>query len=233
MKENIIIIIFLTIINIIQLKAYATDSTQSATPSASVKSKLEALKLEIASKAAKLKTEINKKISNKAYIGTVASKSSTLITLTTKSATVSAEITQDTVYSTSGKAKFSLASLKTGNFIAALGEVDEKQVLHAKRVSLLPTTSYQLPIYLWGQIISVSDDLATLRNKEGKIGTISLSEISTSVKTNDFIIVTGNLNKNAILEAKFLYIIPQRFVIKPKNATQSAKLATQSAKPKR
>lgn len=209
------------------------SSAIDSTPSAEVKSKLETLKLEIASKAAKLKTEIGKKISNKAYIGTVASKTSNLLSITIKSATVSAEITQDTVYSSSGKSKFSFSTIKTGDFIAALGEVDEKQILHAKRIVQLPALTNVGrggPTYFWGRIISVSDDLATLKNKEGKIGTFILKEISTDIKINDFVIVTGKVNKNAILEARFINIIPKGFVIKPKNATSSGKPTSPSAK---
>mgnify|MGYP001565452711 CR=1 FL=1 len=218
MKTINFIIIIIVIIFIIPV-AQALDSTQSATPSASVKSKLEALKLEIASKAAKLKQEINQKISNKAYIGTISSISITSITLTTKTATVSAQINQDTVYSPQ-------KSLKVGDFIAALGEVDETGVLHAKKIVILPQPKIgqlMAETFSWGQIISVTDDLATLKGRSGKITTISLIKISTEVKTNNFVIVKGNLNKNGILETKFLHIIPQGFVLKPKNATSSAK----------
>lgn len=217
--KNIIIIIIITVIIFIPSTAHAIDST----PSADVKSKLEDLKLEIASKAAKIKQEITQKISNKAYIGTIASKTSTTLSITTKSGTASATITQDTVYSPQ---KF----LKLGDFIAALGEVDETGLLHAKKIAFLPASPAGGPTILWGQIISITDDLATLKNREGKIGTISLKKIQENIKLNDFVIVVGFPNKNGILEARFIHIIPQGFVLKPKMATGSAQISTKSAK---
>ncbi|MDP3733036.1 MAG: hypothetical protein Q8Q91_00700, partial [Candidatus Daviesbacteria bacterium] len=82
------------------LPVRAADST----PSADIKSKLEELKKEIASKAAKLKNEISRKLINKAYIGTVenkqsfsANKTATEITLVTKTGAKIVTINQDTV----------------------------------------------------------------------------------------------------------------------------------------
>ena len=73
---------------------FAADST----PSADVQSKLKALQNEIASKAAKLKNEISKKLQNKAYIGVVKSKSSNTLTLATRSGTKVVNTNQDTIY---------------------------------------------------------------------------------------------------------------------------------------
>ena len=55
--------------------AHALDST----PSAEIKTKLEALKQAIASKAAIIKQEINHKLQNKAYVGLVKTKSLSVI----------------------------------------------------------------------------------------------------------------------------------------------------------
>ena len=77
--------------------------------------------------------------------------------------------------------------------------------------------------FLWGQIISISDKLATLKDKNNKNVSISLSGFS--VKNLDYVIATGYLSKNEIFEADYVYVIPQSGIIKPK------KTATPSARP--
>ena len=71
--------------------AFAAESTPSSDPlrqsdsEASIKSKLEELKKEIASKAAKLKQEVNQRLQNKAYVGAVKAVSETSITIASQS----------------------------------------------------------------------------------------------------------------------------------------------------
>jgi hypothetical protein len=181
--------------------------TQSAiavesTPSADVKSKLEILKQEIASKAAKLKSEINKSLQNKAYIGVIKSKSENTLTLASRSGTKIVNINQDTVY----EPKITKASpLKEEANIAALGDVDETGVLTARKIVVIPTPKTPTPkTYVLGQVLSISDDLITIKDNSNKNIAIS-DKTDVPVKENQFIIATGIVNKNNILEAKFIY----------------------------
>lgn len=183
--------------------AYAVDSS----PSADVKTKLEELKKEIASKAAKLKSQVDYKLRNKAYIGELKAKSDTTLTLATASDPRIVNVNQDTVYE--GK-------IKLENYVAALGDSDETGVLTAKKVILLPTAKSQKPkAYLWGQIIAISDELTTLKNNEFKNVAVLLP-LRPEVKLNDFVILTGSKDKNNIFDAGFVYVIPQKGFIKPK-----------------
>ena len=75
------------------LPTFAADSS----PSADIRTKLEELKRDIASKAAALKGEVNRKLQNKAYIGKLASKSDETVTLVTKSGPKIVNISQDTL----------------------------------------------------------------------------------------------------------------------------------------
>ncbi len=109
--------------------------------------------------------------------------------------------------------------------MVGLGDVDETGVLTAKRIILLPTPISDPKTYLWGQIISMSDKLVTLKDKSGKSIAVSISNQS-QVKVLDFVILTGNMNKNEIFGSEFVYVIPQGGIIKPK------KVATPSATPK-
>lgn len=212
--------------------AYAADST----PSASIKSKVDALKAEIASKAAKLKQEINSRLQNKAYVGVIKQKSDNTLTLASSSGPKIVKTTQDTNYQVTkkSKSKTTFATLSEEDYIAALGDVDETGVLTARKIIVLPTTNNQKPkTYLWGQIISVSDNLLNLRDKDAKSVAVSITsqtDTQGNYKKNDFVIVSGLMSQNEILEAKFIYVIPQGGFIKTKQlATPSAQPATKSA----
>lgn len=210
--------------------ALAADST----PSADIKIKLEELKKEIASKAAKLKQEVNRKLKDKAYVGLVKAISETSLTLAAESGPKIVSINQDTVFESKikSKQKFSQKSLSEENYVAALGDIDETGVLTAKKIILLPTPNSQLKTYLWGQTISISDKLITLKSRDFKNVAASLPAES-KVSLNDFVILTGTKDKNDIFKARFVYVLPQGGIIKPKKvATPSAQTATKSATPR-
>ena len=200
---------------------FAADST----PSADVQSKLKALQNEIASKAAKLKNEISKKLQNKAYIGVVKSKSSNTLTLATRSGTKVVNTNQDTIYEPVKK-----GGIKEEDNIAALGDIDETEVLTARKIVILPATTYPLhtKTILWGQILSISDELMTVQDKSGKNVAVSIAKVTNKVQQGQTIIVTGLPGKNEILNAQFIFIYPQ--TEKSKIATPSAE-ASKSASP--
>jgi len=202
-----------------------------SSPSANVKAKLDELKAEIASKASKLKQEINRKLQNKVYTGIIKSKSSSSITLAYKEGTRLVSINQDTIFEDDNPPKKGakkvtpgINTLKEEVNIAALGDVDDTGVLHAKRIVILepPIPNPQPPTYLWGQIVSESDDLITVKTKDGKNAAVSVVDIKNKYKPDDFVIITGTAGKNEILEASFLYVIPKGATLKFKEATPSA-----------
>ncbi|OGE64953.1 hypothetical protein A3I48_04275 [Candidatus Daviesbacteria bacterium RIFCSPLOWO2_02_FULL_36_7] len=221
---SVLIFFLLSAVNCTLYPAYAAEST----PSADIKAKLEEFRKDIASKAAQLKQVINQKLRDKAYIGTVKSKSDNSLTLSAYSEPKVISINQDTIYESKikSKKKFnSLQNISEEDYVAALGNIDETEVLTAKKIVLLSTASHKLKTYLWGQIISISDQLVTLKDKDFKNNAASLPD-SSQVKLNDFVILTGTKDKNDIFDAGFVYVISQEGVIKPK------KIATQSAAPK-
>lgn len=222
--------LLLTITSYLLPITYAADST----PSADIRAKLEELKKEIASKAAKLKQEVNRKLQDKVYIGKVKSKSTNSLTLATRNGPKIASVNQDTVFESNvkSKQKFSQSTIAEEDYLAFLGDVDETGVLTAKKVILLPTPDSQLKTFLWGQTISSSGKLFTLKDKGSKNIAISLPNLSL-VKVSDFVILTGSMGKNDIFDTEFVYVIPQGGILKPKKiATPSAKIASPSATPK-
>lgn len=212
------ILVIIIIINIMVSSAYATNSIPSADPNTigtDIKTKLKELQKEIASKAAKLKQEISNKLTDKAYVGKVQTKGAFSITLASNGGPKIVSLNQDTI--------LPKKKIAQEDYLAALGDVDETGVLTAKKVVLLPPATEQ-KTFLWGQIISVSEKLATLKDKDFKNVAVSLS-ISSKVRLNDFVILTGRKGKNDIFESEFVYVIPQGGIIKPK------KVATPSARP--
>ncbi len=216
-----------------------------STPSADIKAKLEELKKEIASKAAKLKQEVSGKLKDKAYVGKVKTKSDSSLTLATRNGPKIVNINQDTAFDSNVKGKkYSQKLISEEDYLATLGDVDETGVLTARQVILLPTTGpqggTQLKTYLWGQIVSISDKLVTLKDKNSK--SIAISTDSSDIKVLDFVILTGSFNKNDIFNTEFVYMIPQGGMLKTKKnvypvpkgtgATPSAKVASPSASPK-
>ncbi len=221
---------------------YAKESS----PSADIKQKLEELKKEIASKAAQLKQEVNQKLQNKAYVGNVKTKTDNSLTLATKTGPKIVSINQDTQYDSTikSKVKFSAKTLREEDYLAALGDIDDNGVLTAKKVILL-NPQPEPKTYLWGQVISISDRLVTVRDREYKTYTVSISSKTDifsgesavnfgELSTNDFVILSGYVNEKAILETGYIYIIPQGGVLRSKfkSATQSAQEATPQAKKK-
>ncbi|MBI3103329.1 hypothetical protein HYZ05_00140 [Candidatus Daviesbacteria bacterium] len=212
--------------------ALAVDST----PSSKLNPKLlEEFNKQVASKAAKLKLDIDKKLTNKAYVGKVKTKSASSITLATKTGPKIASINQDTVFESKIKGKkYSQKLISEEDDVASLGDVDDTGVLIAKKIVLLDPKPYTLnpKSYLWGQIVAASEKLLTLKDKTLKNIAIAMPN-QTSVKVGDFVLLSGNPGKNDIFKAEYVYVIPQGGILKPRKvSTPSAKLATPSAKPK-
>lgn len=195
-----------------------------STPSANIKEKLEELKKEIASKAAKLKEEVGRKLEDKAYAGHVKKISENSITLDNSSGVKIISLKEDTIFESKIKTRKKLSKKTIGeeDFLIALGDIDDTQVLNAKKIILQTSPKKFTKTSFWGQIAKITDKLITLKDKEGK--TISATLLSeTEVKEGQFVILTGIVNENKIFEAEFVYIIPMPL--------SSARIATDSAKP--
>ncbi len=201
--------------NILQT-VHALDSTQSATQSADFKAKLKALQDEIASKAVQLKNEISKKLQNKAYVGFVKSVSLASLNIEVKNATKTATINEFTQFTSKGKI---IKSVTIGDWVAALGDVDETGNLTAKKiVKMAPPKEIEEKI-IYGIVLSSGDNRITIRDKAKQNYTLAINN-DTIFKTdknqdtafediiiNKPIIVAGTLLKDKIIQARFIYII--------------------------
>lgn len=215
--------------------AYAANST----PSADVSNKLKALQAEIASQASKIKQEIGKKLQNKVFAGFIKTKSNTSLTLATLTGIRMVNINEYTDYQ--GKIKTSLKNLAQDDYVIALGDIDESEVLTARRVIKTASPSAEIREVIFGQVVHTSDQTISIQDKDTQTLSISVTDDTNytfgkspssfdNIKLNNPIIVIGIPSVSGIIQARFIYIFPYTANIKPKIATPSA--STSSAKKK-
>lgn len=200
---------------------WAAESTQSASPSATIKAKLQALQAEISSKAAKLTAQISKKLQNRAYIGFVVNKSEKNLTLNTKTGSKSANLNQFTQYQ--GK-NFAYKSMNHGDYIAILGDIDENSILTANKVIKLAKPDSAEKQIIWGQVVKKELTQISLKLADGKQVTLDvLPTTKYQMDKNPAGFNDVQVDKNIIavaLKTDLKYKI--RFIYIPKPATPSA-----------
>lgn len=215
---------------------YAADST----PSAEVKTKLQALQAEIASKAAKIKQEISKKLQNKVYAGFIKSKSANSITLATSQGSRIININEYTIYQAQ-KSK----SLSTDDYILALGDIDDTAVLTAKKIIKTASPSGIRQIH-FGTVTGLEGQTVIIQTKQGQSISL-LTDAETifrmgksggafdNIKANKPIIAVGTSSAKT-LKTRFIYILPYSSPLKikavDKPATPSGLPAGQAGKKK-
>lgn len=205
-----------------------------STPSSDIKLKLKALQEEIASKAAQFKEEIKKKLQNKAFVGFVKSKSKNTLTLATKSGVKM--VTTNDFTSFEGKGVKNLSHLKSDDFLAALGDVDDNDVLTAKKIVKLSPPSKTTTAVLFGKVVSVEENTVTIRQQTTTTAFLATREtiykygpniegtISSIQAGKPIIVVLEEQEK--IKKARLIYIYPHGI-----NPPKTIKEATSSPTP--
>ncbi len=237
----------ITILTIFSLYAlpstlYANEASPSATPS-SLTLKLDALKKEIASKAASLKNEVKKDLQNKAYFGEVVSLDSDTVVVETLNGNKSIQTNEYTIFQDGKKnvIKTGFKSLEEGDFVSGLGDVDDKEVLVAKKLIVSIKPDMQKPTTFWGQVEDISGNLVTLKPKEGKVVVVYSGDTifrlgneettADDIKVNKFMAGVGSTIQNNQTAADFIYLIPSSGYFKPTKVIKAT--ATPSASPKK
>ncbi len=219
---------------------YAQDASPSAKPqlestNSAVNIKLEDLKKEIASKAAVLKAEIDKKIGNKAYVGKVAGVSIDTITVQSDSRSRSVKVDEYTIFqdqsTPKSKKALTLELLKNDDSIIALGEVDENLMMTAKKIIKTDPQKTSPLAYIVGQISKVETSKLTLKMRSGVEQVIDFAP-TTSIKNDKSTgsIVDLKLTRNIIAvmpskeatQSSFIYILPTGGIKTLGESTQSA-----------
>lgn len=191
---------------------FTTILAEEATPSsqsAEFKEKLKSLEEEIASKAAKLKQEVSKKIQDRVFIGRVKYISEDFLEIETAKGTKKALVKDFTVFLGKGVKAFS--SIKEGDYIASLGDIDGNSTLTSKTIiRLIPETKRQ--IFFGQSLPSLKKGTIIIRQKDGqeqsfliKKDTLYLNNIASGSAV--IIVATVNNGENT---ARSIYTFPQR-----------------------
>lgn len=252
MKKTFLVITIVTVILSFGKPTFAGEATSSAvlgtdiqsSPSGSILEKLNILKTEIASKAAEIKTQVSRKIVNRAWSGTIVGISEGTVIINSGKDDKRITINEYTLLTT-GKVKDKglVKDLSKGDFIVAIGDVDDKNVLLAKKVLRAKKVTLDKQL-IWGQIGGIVANLIKVRttNAEKSINTDSdtlfwLGSKEASIqdaKKDKFMLAVTDGTASAKLSASTIYFIPSTGYFKPeKKASPSAKLASPSGKLKK
>jgi len=233
---RLILIFFVLLILLLSATYYLQPALAvDSSPSSDIQSKLKVLQEEIASRAANIKNEVSKKLQNKAYIGEIKSKDSISLTIGLKSETGNISLNEFTEYIIKSKTLVGDAgskNLAVADSIVALGDVDDKGILTAKRI----IKNSKPPIFkkvVHGILSSVATSSAVLKTIQNEEFTITFDKNTdyqtgksdgsfTDIKTNILIIAVVEESSTQPLLTKFVYIFPSTIRIKPKISTPSA-----------
>jgi hypothetical protein len=235
-NTKILFAVAILVLLISYLVSPSTILAQESSASGSLLQKLTELKQDIASKAAQIKTEMTKKVQNKAIIGTILDKRSTEITINTLNSVKIVKYDEFTeVIGSKGKT-IKADTLEANDNIAALGDVDDKNNLVAQRLVYLETPATISAQLIYGQIQKVSGQAITIKSKDGQTQNI-LTNPQTAfflgnqeaslldAKVEKYLATRATKQKDGTLRARFIYFIPSTGFTKPtKDSSPSAKI---------
>lgn len=218
--------------------AYAVEASSSA----NLLDKINALKKEIASKAADLKNEVSKKLQNKAYSGFVTEITDTSVLLDSGKNILVNEYTEYSSKVKSQKSKLTLKDFAPEDYVVALGDVDDKLQLKTKLLIKTQPLASDSSKLVWGQIISVFAGEITVKTRDNQEKDIQTTGATKFILGNDeasildakkgkFLVAKGKM-QGEVLYARFVYYVPSVGFIKPEKKAASSS-ATPSGSPKR
>ncbi len=206
-----------------------------ASTSADTAQKLQDLQIEIASKAATIKNQVTQKIDNKAFIGIITSKTDSQIELKLADGTSQIVLINTFTDITYQSTKLTKSILKD-DYIAALGEMDDKNNLVAKRLVKLTPRDSNITDQVWGKITTISSPNFVLALKDSSKLSVYTNnsttfelgneEVEASRLENNKMVVIIGVKNDQRFNARFVYIVPSGTIIKP----SSTKTASSSAK---
>jgi hypothetical protein len=188
--------------------------------------KLDELKKEIASKAAEIKNEVNKKVQNKAVIGKVMKIDEGKMIIQALNSVRTINFDEFTEVIGLGNKKIKITTLEEGDDVASLGDFDDRNNLAAKRIVFIENFATSSGELVWGQIQKSQGQTINLNNKSEEAETIitdsqtvfALGNSEASIadaKPEKFMAARGTRRKDGTLRARFIYFIPAVGFVKP------------------
>ncbi len=228
----------------------ATGSVKAASTSSTLQQKIQALKDEVASKAASLKLEVNKQLANKLAAGQILDQTDTKIVVntldlnprgSTKSQNILINEYTDYLDNLKPKSKvIEVDDLAIGDFIVGLGDMDDQGTLTAKKVLLITKPEFNKTI-TWGTISEIKPGSLSIKNKDHQTDTFIINKNTkiqrgTEEATTEDLAINKTVTISSVTEenkanATYIYIIPQGLELsqdKKLEATKSSP-ATNSA----
>lgn len=236
MKRYISLILILIFFTIISSSLPTAVSAQTSSPSADLQQKIDQLKQEIASKAAQLKNDINHKLQNRLIAGLVQSKTDSQIIITTTDKSQTALIDKFTDYEY-GNLK---ESINKDDFVVALGDIDDKGNLLARRVVKQIPPVENAAQYVFGTIETASQSAVLIKEKDSSEGNFLInSDTNFKSDSGDFsvrsltkdqtIILVANPGKSGTLIARFIYLVKEAPAVSASSTKPSSDSASVSA----
>ncbi len=229
----------------------ASGSVKAASTSSTLQEKIQVLKDEIASKAAKLKLEVNKQLSNRMVAGQIIDSNPSKISVTTITQNDRGETNTQTIlvneYTTfldtlkKTKSKtIEQTDLKASEYIIGLGDIDDQGNLVAKKVLVTEKPEFSKTI-TWGTISEVKEASINIKTKDHQTGDFVIDKKTdimngqnpgtiSDLLVNKMVTISSIANKDSGNTASFIYIIPQGTALKiEKKDSSSTPVATKGA----
>jgi hypothetical protein len=127
------------------------------------------------------------------------------------------------------------------SYIIALGDVDDKDILTAKRIIRITPPKFNKKT-VWGQIQSVNNSNIIIQTKDNKKVTLETSDDTffdlnnqdasiKDVKQNKYLVAVGTGTDR--LDASYIHLIATTGYFKPQSSPTPSPTASPSAKPKK
>lgn len=217
-------------------------SAAESSSSTALQQKVEQIKREIASKAAQMKQEVSSQIQNRAFVGQIQSIQGKTVTVLTARGLRTVKTDEYTLFQQGAKKNLTLKDIARNDYIAALGEVDETDVMTAKRIVEIGKPDIPKLSAFWGQVQSIrGGEITLLRNDNRTIRVATGPETSlrlgsddaslADVRTGRFLITVGSPLDKDSTNSRFIYLLNPNGQFKIERPATSS--ATPSAAPKK
>lgn len=166
----------LSIIAVVMLTSTMPVSAQTASPSGTIR---DSVKQKVAAELAQIK----KAVAKKGFVGSVTTKTDATITMTTLlNQTRNLVVTTDTTVKLSGSKDGTLADIKVGDYILAMGDVDSDNKMNVKRLLVIPQPPADKRVATFGTVTKSTSSSITLTNLKNESYDI---KVTAGTKFND------------------------------------------------
>lgn len=207
---------------------YAVSPSPEASPTATeeLDEKIQDIRNAVKEKVQEKLDEV-KKGEKRAFVGEISDLTDSTVFLTTRSGEKQVKVNPEAEIIDQKRNRIEMADLEIGNLVIAMGYLEGKEILDAKRVAVISPPKVAKREVIAGQVTDISEEnVLTVRNEkqgitytvessaktkisqkvEGKMGTVKFSEVG----LGDLVVTVGTPTENEekIITAKIIHVIP-------------------------